>query len=167
MAGVRSFADLVFWQKARAWSKDIFVLTRRERFREDGRLVTQINDSSESVMANIAEGFGRGTQAEFVTFLGYALGSLDETRSHLCAAYDRGYISRVEFGELFKRGTEIRRMIVGFIRSMVRPRSGVKYMGKVPRWSDEVWELYERVTGRPRPEMFREKSGGDEEKKEG
>jgi len=40
-------------------------------------------------MANIAEGFGRGTQAEFVTFLGYSLGSLNETQSHLCAAYDR------------------------------------------------------------------------------
>src|SRR5215831_13525647 len=44
--------------------------------------VEQVNDSSESVMANIAEGFGRGTQGEFVTFLGYAIGSLNETQSH-------------------------------------------------------------------------------------
>jgi four helix bundle protein len=49
---------------------------------KDQRLVVQINDSSESVMSNMAEGFGRGTQEEFITFLGYAIGSLDETQSH-------------------------------------------------------------------------------------
>ena len=57
----------------------------------------RICDSSESVMSNIAEGFGRGTQGEFVQFLGYALGSLDETRSHLRAAYDREYIEKNDY----------------------------------------------------------------------
>ena len=54
----------------------------------------QINDSSDSVTANTAEGFGRGTQGEFVQFLGYSIGSLDETRSHLCTAYDREYLTK-------------------------------------------------------------------------
>ncbi len=67
----------------------------------------QINDSSESVMSNMAEGFGRGTQAEFITFLGYALGSRDETQSHLCAAYDREYLDKDRLAELFREGTEI------------------------------------------------------------
>jgi four helix bundle protein len=83
------FTELLIWQRARAWSRNIFPYTQPEPFLKDRRLVEQINDSSESVMANIAEGFGRGTQGEFVTFLGYALGSLNETQSHLCAAYDR------------------------------------------------------------------------------
>ena len=48
----------------------------------------------EQVMANIAEGFGRGTQNEFIQFLGYALGSLNETQSHLTAAYDRDYLAK-------------------------------------------------------------------------
>jgi four helix bundle protein len=91
---VKVFTDLLIWQRARAWSKKIFQATRQEPFRLDRRLVEQINDSSESVMSNIAEGFGRGTQGEFVTFLGYALGSLNETQSHLCAAYDREYLAR-------------------------------------------------------------------------
>ena len=77
MPGARSFTELRFWQRARAWSKRIFQLTRREPFRSDRRLVVQINDSSESVAATSAEGFGRGTQGEFVTFLGYSIGSLD------------------------------------------------------------------------------------------
>jgi len=106
-------------------------------------------------MANVAEGFGRGTQGEFVAFLGYAIGSLNETQSHLCAAYDRKYLERAEFGELFREGTEIRKMIVGFIRSMVMPRSGVKHIRKRPDWTEQVWEIYERVTGQPRPERFR------------
>jgi four helix bundle protein len=81
MPAARLFTELLFWQKAREWSKRIFQQTRLEAFRADQRLVVQINDSSSSVMANIAEGFGRGTQGEFVQFLGYAIGSLNETQS--------------------------------------------------------------------------------------
>src|SRR5439155_24217751 len=74
MAGAKRFTDLVIWQKARLWSKKIFYAGKKEPFCRDFRLVIQINDSSESVKANIAEGFGRGTQAQFITFLGYCLG---------------------------------------------------------------------------------------------
>jgi four helix bundle protein len=122
---VRVFTDLKIWQRARAWSKRIFELTQRERFSSDRRLVEQVNDSSASVMANIAEGFGRGTQGEFVTFLGYSIASLNETQSHLCVAYDRGYLDRDTFGKLFGEGTEIRKLTVAFIQSMVLPGSGV------------------------------------------
>lgn len=152
---IRSFTDIQSWQRARGWSKTIFQLTRREPFAADKRLIVQINDSSESVMSNIAEGFGRGTQGEFVTFLGYAIGSLDETRSHLCAAYDREYITKDEFSAAFQEGTEIRKMTVAFIRSMVMPKSGVKHIRKYKSWTDEVWERYEKLTGKERPEVFR------------
>ena len=157
MAGVQVFTDLQIWQRSRAWSKSIFGHTLCEPFSKDNRLVVQINDSSESVGANIAEGFGRGTQGEFVTFLGYALGSLNETQSHLCAAYDRGYLSREDFGKLFQEGTEIRMMTVSFVRSMVMRGSGVKNVQKYKSWSEEVWECYERITGKPRPEFFQKK----------
>ncbi len=157
MAAVRVFTDLVIWQRARAWSKRIFHCTQREPFVRDRRLTEQVNDSSESVMSNIAEGFGRGMQGEFITFLGYALGSLNETQSHLCAAYDRQYLTREEFGELFQEGTEIRKMTVSFLRSMVLEGSGVKHRRRVRSWSEEVWEMYERFTGKPRPELFQKK----------
>ncbi len=154
MAGAKRFTDLIIWQKARIWSKIIFQATTRDPFCSDRKLVVQINDSSESIMANIAEGFGRGTQGQFITFLGYALGSLDETQSHLCAAYDREFLSREEFGELFQQGTEIRKMTVSFVRSMVLPGSGARDFKKIKSWTDEVWETYERITGKPRPEFF-------------
>jgi four helix bundle protein len=157
MAGVRNFTDLLIWQKARAWSKTIFWETKKSPFINDQRLVVQINDSSESVFANIAEGFGRGTQGEFVSFLGYSLGSLNETQSHLCAAYDREYLTKALFGELFQQGTEIRKMTIGFLKAMVMRGSGVKNVKKVVPWSQQVWELYETVTGEQRPEFFRRK----------
>jgi four helix bundle protein len=159
MAAARSFTDLIFWQRARKWGKRIFQYTQREPFHSDRRLTVQINDSTDSVTANIAEGFGRGTQGEFVLFLGYALGSLDETRSHLCTAYDREYLTKTEFGELFQEGTEIRKMTVAFISSMVKPGSGAKHLRKVPSWTEQVWEMYERVTGKPRPAMFQQPGG--------
>jgi hypothetical protein len=61
---------------------------------------------------------------------------------------------------LFSEGTAIRKQIVAFIRSMVMPRSGVKHIRKQKSWSDEVWELYERVTGQQRPELWRKPDDG-------
>jgi four helix bundle protein len=160
MAAARLFTDLLIWQRARAWSKRIFQTTQQEPFSRDRRLIEQINDSSESVMSNIAEGFGRGTQGEFVTFLGYAIGSLNETQSHLCAAFDRDYLSREEFAMLFQEGTEIRKMSVSFLQSMVLDGSGVKKRRPLRSWSDQVWEIYERLTGKPRPEFFQKHAPG-------
>jgi four helix bundle protein len=154
MVAARDFTELQFWQRARAWSRDIFHLTEHPPFARDQRLVVQINDSSESVMSNMAEGFGRGTQEEFITFLGYAIGSLDETRSHLVAAYDRAYLPKERYAELFREGTVIRKFTVGFIRAMIMPRGGVRMLGKQTSWSERTWELYERLTGQPRPAMF-------------
>jgi four helix bundle protein len=148
MPGVRTFTDLLIWKRSRAWSKDIFWRTQEGSFARDQRLTVQINDSSESVMSNIAEGFGRGTQEEFVIFLGYALGSLMETQSHLCAAYDRKYLTKDEFGKYYAGGNELRKMIIGFIRSMIMPRSGVRNTRRMKSWSEKVNEIYERITGK-------------------
>jgi len=148
MPGVRNFTDLLIWKRARAWSKGIFWRSQEGSFARDQRLVVQINDSSESVMSNIAEGFGRGTQEEFVIFLGYAMGSLLETQSHLCAAYDRKSLSKDEFSRLYGGGNDLRKMIIGFIRSMIMPRSGVRNIRRTKSWSEQVNEIYERLTGK-------------------
>lgn len=167
MTGVKDFADLVFWQRSRQLSKRIFFYTKRDSFASDQRLVSQINDSSESVMANIAEGFGRGTQGEFIQFLGYALGSLNETQAHLCASFDRQYITREEFATEYQEATEIRKMTVSFIRKMSKQGSGVKHIRKQVDWREETWERMERLTGAKKPkwllEIERKKAELDEE----
>lgn len=48
-------------------------------------------------------------------------------------------------------------MTVSFIRSMVMPGSGVKNVSKCKSWSNEVWEIYEKITGKERPVLFRTK----------
>jgi hypothetical protein len=102
----------------------------------------------------MAEGFGRGTQEEFITFLGYAIGSLDETQSHLIAAYDRGYLAKDRYAALFREGTAIRKLTIAFIRAMIMPRGGVRSLGKRVNWTNRTWEIYERLSGKPRPAMF-------------
>ncbi len=159
MAGVRNFTDLLSWQKARDWQKAIWEKTQTQPFKFDHRLVAQINDSTDSVMANIAEGFGRGTQGEFVQFLGYSIASVNETQSHLVVAYDRKYIAKAEYGNLFEAGTEIRKLEVGFMTSMVKPGSGVKNLRPLKSWSEHVWEVYERLTGKTRPAIYIPGSG--------
>jgi four helix bundle protein len=157
MSGVKKFTELMFWQRSRDLSKEIFFLTKEKPFASDRRLVVQINDSSESTMANIAEGFGRGTQGEFVQFLGYSMGSLLETQSHLVAAYDREYIDADTYRRLFNEGTSVRKMMIAFMKSMTKHGSGVKHIRPPYKsWSSEVWEMYEKFTGEKRPELFQE-----------
>ncbi len=163
MAGAKNFTDLAFWNRSRQWSKAIFHLTKRQKFSGDRRLVVQINDSSSSVCANIAEGFGRGTQGEFVMFLGYAIGSLNETQSHLSIAFDREYIAANEFAQQFREGTEIRKQIVAFIQAMNKPGSGVKHLRPHKSWNDRQWERFEKVTGQSRPEWAKCKPSEGEE----
>ena len=66
-------------------------------------------------MDNIAEGFERGTRAEFIQFLGYSKGSCGEFRSQLYRALDRKYITQNEFEELLVLATRISAMIQKFI----------------------------------------------------
>jgi hypothetical protein len=69
-------------------------------------------------------------------------------------AYDRGYLNKTEYANFFREGTAIRKLTVAFIRSMIVPRGGVRTLGRPPSWSNQVWQIYERVTGQPRPERF-------------
>ena len=95
-----------------------------------------------------------GTQGEFITFLGYSIGSINETQSHLCAAYDRGYVARPDFAKEYQEATETRKTVLGLMNSMVQRGSGVKHMRRLKNFTDEVWERYERITGKPRPALF-------------
>jgi hypothetical protein len=72
MATIKFFEDLNVWQRARVFSRNVYQLTTKGSFSKDWALRDQINKSTGSVMDNIAEGFERGGNKEFVTFLSYA-----------------------------------------------------------------------------------------------
>jgi four helix bundle protein len=100
MATFLSFVDIDAWQKARELTSNVYALTRSSSFAKDFALRDQIRRSSVSVMANIAEGFGRSGSGEFVQFLAVAKGSACEVISHVYVALDQKYVTKEEFESL-------------------------------------------------------------------
>jgi four helix bundle protein len=110
MASFRKFEDITAWQRARDLSLAIYRATSDAAFARDFGLRDQIRRSAVSIMANIAEGFGRRTNKDFASFLVIAHGSAAETQSHLYLALDLGYISDETFHHIYQQPDEISRM---------------------------------------------------------
>lgn len=100
MATAKSFEDLEVWQKARVFAKEVHLVSSTGEFSKDFPLRNQINASAGSIMDNIAEGFDRNGNKEFIQFLSIAKGSCSETRSQLYRALDKGYLSETGFEKL-------------------------------------------------------------------
>ena len=128
MATVQRFEDLIVWQKARDLSNRIYKLTLDGTFAKDYELRNQINRSSGSVMDNIAEGFGRGSRAEFVQFMGYSMGSLNESKSQLYRAHDRNHIDSVLLAAMYEEADVASRMLRSLMaRVKESPYKGYKF----------------------------------------
>jgi four helix bundle protein len=94
MATIKRFEDLEMWKLSRILCNNIGVLIDTDKLKRNYRLIGQVEGSSGSIMDNIAEGFERGTKAEFILFLGYSKGSCGELRSQLYRLLDRNYIDQ-------------------------------------------------------------------------
>jgi four helix bundle protein len=113
MVAIKRFEDLEAWRIARELARYIYRLTKNDRYSTDFGLRNQICRSAVSVMSNVAEGFERDGDKEFVNFLSIAKGSAGETRSLLYVALDQGYISESEFNLASARANENSRVISG------------------------------------------------------
>ena len=111
MEKIRRFEDLEIFQTVRGLCKDIYIITDAESFKCDYRFTQQIRAAAGSIMDNIAEGFERNGNKEFVNFLYIAKGSCGEVRSQLLRANDVGYIDDVTFRQLYDRTLELGRKI--------------------------------------------------------
>lgn len=120
---VERFEDLIAWQKSRALTKEIYLLTDRGKFERDLGLRDQIRKASVSVMSNIAEGFERSARAQFHQFLVIAKASCAEVRSQLYVALDARYLSEQEFQKVLHQASEVAR-IIGGLRSSVERSKG-------------------------------------------
>ena len=111
MATIKRFEEVEAWKVGRELCLRIGGIIDEGNFNKSYRLIDQIEGSSGSIMDNIAEGFERGTRAEFIQFLGYAKGSCGEFRSQLYRAVDRKYLNKEHFDELYVFAVRISAMI--------------------------------------------------------
>jgi len=119
---VSRFEDLIAWQKARELTRQIYTVTATASFSHDYGLKDQIRRASVSVMSNLAEGFDRGSRADFHRFIVIAKGSCAEVRAQLYVALDAGYISKEKFTQLYEMVKEEARIIAGLRKSVEKQR---------------------------------------------
>ena len=115
MNKIEKFEDIVAWQKARVLTQHVYACTRIGEFARDHGLKDQIQRASVSTMANIAEGYERDGDKELIQFLSHSKGSCGEVKSHLYVALDQGYITPVNFSDLYDRAGEVGRLVSGFM----------------------------------------------------
>jgi len=148
---VESFEDLNIYQQARELTNKIYAVTRNEPFARDYGLVDQIRRASVSIMSNIAEGFERENNTEFIYFLYIAKGSCGEIRAQLTVALDQKYID----GDTCKDLIDRCRKISGMLNNLITYLKDSKFKGTkfkkppVKPWSEQVKELLERTKNKP------------------
>lgn len=122
MSTIKRFEDILAWQKAREMTRQIYKITAGVKFAKDYSLREQIRRASVPIMSNIAEGFGRRTDKQFLNFLDAAHASAAEVQSHLYVSLDQNYMSEKEFEALYQTAEETSRMIQGFSNYLKQSR---------------------------------------------
>ena len=129
MSKLGKFEDLTIFQMARNLCKEVYVITRHSEFKKDTRFVQQIHAAAGSIMDNIAEGYERDGNKEFINFLYIAKGSCGEVRSQLIRASDVGFIDKDTAKRLYEDSINLSKAISKFIISLKRSSvSGLKNM---------------------------------------
>ena len=121
------FEDLDCWKEARQLTRQVYdEIGRNQSWQKDLRLCGQIQGAAVSVMANIAEGFVRHSDKEFVQFLFVAMASAAEIQSHLYVAVDQGYLLQETFDSIYAQAGKTSRIISGLIKYLRRKTKQAK-----------------------------------------
>jgi four helix bundle protein len=116
MAKIERFEDMECWKKARELTKVIYEISSASKFAHDYGRRDEIRRASVSILSNIAEGFERDGNKEFIQFLSLVKGSCGEVRAQLYVAFDQQYIIREQFELFSERAIEVNRIISGLIK---------------------------------------------------
>ncbi|MGC9454689.1 MAG: four helix bundle protein [Phycisphaerae bacterium] len=120
MGTIRSYRDLVAWQKGMDLVEMIYELTSKYPDRERYGLTSQSRRSAVSVPANIAEGYARRSRKDYIRFLDIARGSANELETELLVAQRLGLLSRSSFRQALESLGELQRVLGGLIASVSR-----------------------------------------------
>jgi len=116
MARIERFEDIGAWKLACDLTRIIYRVSSTGHFSHDFGLKDQIRRASVSILSNIAEGFERGGDKEFLQFLAMAKGSCGEVRAQLYVALDQSYINDEQFTDISDKAVEVSQMISGLIK---------------------------------------------------
>jgi four helix bundle protein len=115
---MKTFRDLLIWQKAMALVTQCYKATKQLPKEELFGLTSQIRRCSISIPSNISEGYGRGTNKDYHRFLTIAMGSLFEFQTQIEIAYNLEYISENDFNIIYADSRELERMLSSFINKV-------------------------------------------------
>ena len=115
MSTIKRFEEIISWKEARELNRVLRKLIKEKRFERNFGLISQLERSAGSIMDNIAEGFERGGNKEFIQFLSIAKGSCGELRSQIYRAIDDGYINEEEFNLVSNYCSKISNLIYKLI----------------------------------------------------
>src|SRR5262249_52456785 len=116
LSTISKFEEIESWKAARELTKTVYKATSSGPFSKDFALRDQIRRSTISIMSNIAEGFERDGDKEFIQFLSVAKGSCGEARAQLYVALNQCYLTETEFQSAEKMASETSRLISGLMK---------------------------------------------------
>jgi four helix bundle protein len=119
---MKDFRQLKVWEKAHELTLAVYQITARFPRDELYGLTAQLRRCSSSVLANLAEGCGRDSDAELARYCSIALGSASELEYHLLLAKDLGLIKEEDHAQLSYRATELKRMLTALRQKLKADR---------------------------------------------
>ena len=118
MTQIRTYRDLIVWQKAMALVLETYRLSKRFPKNETYGLAAQMRRCAVSIPSNIAEGYGRNSTSDYVRFLRIATGSLYELQTQMEISSKLEYLKRADFDRLYESSREIERMLSSLSRKL-------------------------------------------------
>jgi four helix bundle protein len=122
---IKRFEEIEAWKSARELVQQVYnAINMNKKFQSDFRLTNQIQGAAVSTMSNIAEGFSRKGNKEFIQFLFISKSSAAEVQSQLYVALDQKYISEEAFNKIYSQAELVSKLNSGFIKYL---RGKLKY----------------------------------------
>jgi four helix bundle protein len=121
MGTIVRFEDILAWQQARSLANSVYAVTGSGEAAADLELRNQLRRAALSTMLNIAEGFARATDRDFIRFLSYAHGSLAEIQAALYLSLDQHYIDPQQFDALYEHAAQTSLLIRRLEQYLTKP----------------------------------------------
>ena len=121
MSEIKTYRDLIAWQKAMTLAEQVYVMTREMPGDERFGLTAQMRRAAVSIPSNIAEGHARQGR-EFANYLSIALGSAAEIETQLLLGVEFGYLTEADLAPVVDLLTEVRRMASAIINRITSPK---------------------------------------------